>query len=91
MSNKTHLTCCPEFRLESGQHVVYQHYSFRDAALALVIVYSPMDKKVRQLCKERNGVTPKQSAMSPEHQRIKALEKKLRRIGEQYTRLVFAN
>ena len=40
------------------------------------------DKWVRQLRKERDGVTPATSAMTPEHRRIKELEKKLRRVEE---------
>jgi transposase len=35
-----------------------------------------------QLRNERQGGTPKQSAMTPEHRRIKELEKKLRRVVE---------
>ncbi|MFT7287890.1 MAG: putative transposase [Halieaceae bacterium] len=41
-----------------------------------------MDKWVRQLRNERQGVTSKQSAMTPEHRRIKELENKLRRVEE---------
>jgi transposase len=39
-----------------------------------------MDTWVRQLRKERQGVTPKQSAITPEHRRIKELGKQLRRV-----------
>jgi transposase len=85
MSNNKRRTFSPEFRLESAQLVVDQHYKIREAALAVGIGHSTMDKWVRQLRKERNGVTPKQSAMTPEHQRIKELEKKLRRIEEHNT------
>ncbi|MGK0462043.1 MAG: transposase [Candidatus Azotimanducaceae bacterium] len=41
-----------------------------------------MDTWVRQLRKERQGITPSQSAMTPEHQRIKELENKVRRLEE---------
>ena len=41
-----------------------------------------MDKWVRQLRTERQCVTPKQSAITPEHRRIKELEKQLRRVEE---------
>ena len=85
MSNKKRRTFSPEFRLESAQLVVDQHYKIREAALAVGIGHSTMDKWVRQLRKERNGVTPTQSAMTPEHQRIKELEKKIRRIEEHNT------
>lgn len=82
MRNKTRRTFSPEFRLESAQLVVDQHYSIREAALAVGVGYSTMDNWARQLRKERNGGTPKASAMTPEHQRIKELEKKLRRTEE---------
>lgn len=82
MSNKTRRTFSPEFRLESAKLVVDQNYSIREAALAVGVGHSTMDKWSRQLRKERNGETPKASAMSPEHQRIKELEKKLRRVEE---------
>ncbi len=85
MSNKTRSTFSPEFRLESAQLVVDQNYSIREAALAVGIGHSTMDKWVRQLRNERKGVTPSQSAMTPEHRRIKELEKKLRRIEEHNT------
>ena len=82
MSNKTRRTFSPEFRLESAQLVVDQNYSIKEAALAVGVGLSTMDKWSRQLRKERNGVTPKASAMSPEHRRIKELEKRLRRVEE---------
>ena len=82
MRSKTRRTFSPEFRLESAQLVVDQNYSIREAALAVGVGHSTMDKWARQLRKERNGETPKASAMSPEHQRIKELEKRLRRVEE---------
>jgi transposase len=85
MSNKTRRTFSSEFRLESAQLVVDQHYSIREAAQAVGVGHSTMDKWARQLRNERKGVTPTQSAMTPEHQRIKELEKKLRRIEEHNT------
>ena len=82
MSTKTRRTFSPEFRLESAQLVVDQNYSIREAALAVGVGHSTMDKWVRQLRKERAGEAPKASAMTPEHRRIKELEKQLRRIEE---------
>ena len=85
MSNKSRRTFSPEFRLESAQLVVDQHYSIREAAQAVGVGHSTMDKWARQLRNERKGVTPTQSAMTPEQQRIKELEKKIRRIEEHNT------
>jgi len=82
MSKRTRRTFSPEFRLESAQLVVDQNYSIKEAAQAVGVGHSTMDKWVRQLRKERDGVTPLATAMTPEHQRIKELEKKLRRIEE---------
>ena len=62
--------------------MVDQKYSIREAATAVGVGHSTMDKWVRQLRKERQGVTPQQSAMTSEHRRIKELEKKLRRVEE---------
>lgn len=82
MSNKTRRTFSAEFKLESAELVLDQNYSIREAATAVGVGHSTMDKWVRQLRKERAGVTPAQSALTPEHQRIKELEKKLRRVEE---------
>ena len=75
MNKKSRRTFSPEFRLESAQLVVDENYSIREAATAVGVGHSTMDKWVRQLRKERQGVTPAQSAMTPEHRRIKELEK----------------
>jgi len=83
MRSKTRRTFSPEFRLESAQLVVDQNYSIREAAAAVGVGHSTMDRWVHQLRKERNGQTPKASAMTPEHQRIKELEKRIRDIEEQ--------
>ncbi|OES24277.1 transposase family protein [Alteromonas macleodii] len=49
----------PEFRLESAQLVVDQGYKVREAAEAMGVGKSTMDKWVRQLRAERKGETPK--------------------------------
>ena len=82
MSNKTRRTFSAEFKLESAELVLDQNYSIKEAATAVGVGHSTMDKWVRQLRKEREGITPTQAALTPEHQRIKELEKKLRRVEE---------
>lgn len=82
MGRKNRRNFTPEFRLESAQLVVDQNYGVKEAAEAVGVGHSTMDKWVRQLRIERQGITPKQSAMTPEQQRIKELEKKLRRVEE---------
>jgi len=83
MKRNTRRTFSAEFKLESAQLVVDQNYSIREAALAVGIGHSTMDRWVRQLRQERNGQTPKASAMTAEHKRIKELEKRIRDIEEQ--------
>lgn len=70
----------PEFRLEAAQLVVDQGYSVREAAEAMDVGKSTMDKWVRQLRNERQGMTSKASPMTPEQRKIKELEKKIKRI-----------
>lgn len=83
MKRRTKRTFSPEFRLESAQLVVDQHYSIREAATAVGVGHSTMDKWVRKLRDERDGRTPKATAMTPEQRRIKELEKHIRDIEEQ--------
>jgi transposase len=47
MSNKSRPAFSPELRLESAQSVVDQQYSIREAATAVGIGHSAMDKWVR--------------------------------------------
>ncbi|PCJ86223.1 MAG: hypothetical protein COA54_08810 [Thiotrichaceae bacterium] len=47
MNKKTRPTFTPEFRLESAQLVVDQKYSVREAAEAMGVGKSTMDKWVR--------------------------------------------
>lgn len=82
-TKKNRPTFSPEFRLESAQLVVDQRYSVREAAEAMGVGKSTMDKWVRQLRKERNGESPKASPMTPEQRKIRELEAKIRRIEEE--------
>jgi len=70
----------PEFRLESAQLVVDQNYTVREAAAAMNVGLSTMDKWVRQLRQERNGESPKATPMTPEQLKIRELEKRIRDI-----------
>ncbi len=70
----------PEFRLEAAQLVVDQNYTVREAADAMSVGYSTMDKWVRQLRQERNGETPKATPMTPDQLKIRELEKRIRDI-----------
>ena len=58
MSNRTRKTFSPEYRLECAQLVVDQGYSVIEAAKAMNVGKSAMDKQVRQLRSERAGKCP---------------------------------
>ena len=70
----------PEFRLQAAQLVVDQHYTVREAAEAMKVGYSSMDKWVRQLRQERDGQSPKATPMTPDQLKIRELEKRIRDI-----------
>ncbi|RAJ94852.1 hypothetical protein CWE07_12330 [Aliidiomarina maris] len=70
----------PEFRLEAAQLVVDQNYTVREAAEAMNVGHSTMDKWVRQLRKERDGESPRATPMTPEQLKIRELEKRIRDI-----------
>ncbi len=78
--SKTKRTFSPEFRLESAQLVVDQGYKLKEAAEAMGVSKSSIDKWVRQLRQERSGIAPKASPMTPEQCKIRELEAKIRRI-----------
>ena len=83
MSKQTRPTFTPEFRLEAAQLVVDQNYTVKDAADAMGIGKSTMDKWVRQLRSEREGKSPQGSPMTPDQIKIRELEKRIRRIEEE--------
>jgi len=85
MSTRQRRSFSPEFRLESAQLVVDKGYTIREAATAMNVGHSSMDRWVAQLRKERRGETPVSKAMTPEQQEIQALKKHIRRIEEHNT------
>ena len=82
MTKRTRPNFSPEFRLEAAQLVVDQGYSVMEAAKAMNVSKSAMEKWVRQLKNECNGVTPKASPITPEQIEIRELKKKLARLEE---------
>ena len=80
MTIQTRRTFTPEFKLEAAQLVVEQNYSIREAASAMNIGKSTMEKWVRQLRNEQNGTATHPTALTPDQQRIRALEKRIKRI-----------
>ncbi len=59
MRNKTRRTFSPEFRLESALLVVDQNYSIREAATAVGVGHSTMDKWVGNCTKNEMVKHPK--------------------------------
>ena len=80
MNNKTRPIFTPEFRLECAQLVLDKGYSVRQAAQAMNVGKSSMDKWVRQLREERAGMSPKATPMTPDQLRIRELEKRLKQV-----------
>ncbi len=70
-----------EFKQEAAGLVLDQNYSVSDACDAMGVGDTAMRRWVRQLDDERQGITPVGSkAMTPDQQRIQALETKIKRI-----------
>lgn len=65
----------PEFRLETAQLVLDQGYTHQEAADAMGVGYSTLGKWVRQLRKEREGISPQATPMTPEQWEIRELKK----------------
>ena len=85
MSKRTRRSFAPEFRLEVAQLVVDKGYSVREAATAMDVGHSTVDRWVQQLKKERQGETPTNKALTPEQQEIQRLKKHIRRVEEHNT------
>ncbi|MDD1830274.1 transposase, partial [Photobacterium sp. ZSDE20] len=71
MTKRSRRTFSPEFKLEAAQLVIDQGYSVAEAAQAMNVGKSTMDKWVRQLKEEQQGVSPKASPMTPEQIEIR--------------------
>ena len=82
MKRNTRATFSPEFRLEAAQLVVDQGRTISEAADAMGVGHSTMDKWVRQLRQEREGKSPKSAPMTRDQIRIRELEKENKRINE---------
>ena len=73
----------PEFRQEVAELVLDKNYSVKEAATAMGVGKSTVDKWVRQLRKERDGLETKANPISPELRRIKELERENQRLKEE--------
>ncbi len=82
MTKRTRRTFSADFKLEAAQLVVDQNYSVIEAAKAMNVSKSAMDKWVRQLKQERDGKSPKASPLTPEQIEIRELKKKISNLEE---------
>ncbi|EEZ9830164.1 IS3 family transposase [Escherichia coli O153] len=85
MNKKTKRTFTPEFRLECAQLIVDKGYSYRQASEAMNVGSTTLESWVRQLRRERQGITPSATPITPDQQCIRELEKQVRRLEEQNT------
>lgn len=73
----------PEFKREAAGLVLDQGYSHIEAARSLGLVESALRRWVKQLQEERQGVTPKSKALTPEQQKIQGLDARIDRLGRE--------
>jgi transposase len=73
-------TYSTEFKNEAASLVLDKDYTIPEACRAMGVGYTAMRRWVRQLESERGGATPKAKAITPEHQKIQALEAKIKQI-----------
>ncbi|HHU1192205.1 TPA: IS3-like element ISEc31 family transposase, partial [Escherichia coli] len=85
MNKKTKRTFTPEFRLECAQLIVDKGYSYRQASEAMNVGSTTLESWVRQLRRERQGIAPFATPITPDQQRIRELEKQVRRLEEHNT------
>ena len=78
---RTRRSFSPEFKRESTSLVLDQAYTIKEACEATGAGETAMRHWVKQLRSERNGLTPQGSrALTEEHQRIQALEARIRKL-----------
>jgi len=78
--SKQRRTFSAEFKREAAGLVLDQGYSHIEAARSLGLVESALRRWVKQLQEERQGVTPKSKALTPEQQKIQELEARIDRL-----------
>ena len=83
MTSNKRPTFSAKFKLEAAKLVTEHSYSIPDAAKAMGVSDSAMRAWVNQLKNELQGKTPKASPLTQEQQKIRELEKKIKRIEEE--------
>jgi len=80
MKTSKRRTFSAEFKLEAASLVTEQGYSVKEASEAMNVGLSTMGKWVRQLKDEQKGLTPTAKPITAEQQKIRELEKRIKRI-----------
>ncbi|EOU9564350.1 TPA: IS3 family transposase [Pseudomonas aeruginosa] len=78
--SKQRRTFSAEFKREAAALVLDQGYSHIDACRSLGVVDSALRRWVKQLEAERQGVTPKSKALTPEQQKIQEMEARINQL-----------
>lgn len=69
-----------EFKRECADLVLIHGYKHKEAAEAMGVGLSSIQRWVSQYKKEEQGVTPKATALTPEQLRIQQLEKQVKQL-----------
>jgi transposase len=69
-----------EFKAEAANLVVKQGYSVSEASRSLGVGETAIRRWISQLAQERDGITPKSRALTPEQQKIQELEARINRL-----------
>lgn len=77
---KTRNQFTTEFKQECVHLVLNQNYSVVQAAKAMNIGQSSLQRWLRQYRQEVKGITPQARAISPEQQRIQVLEAQIKQL-----------
>lgn len=70
----------PEFKQECVELVIRQGYQVKQAAIAMDVGLSTLQRWLRQYRGEQKGIPPKASAITPEQQRIQELEAQVKQL-----------
>lgn len=81
--NKQRRTFTTEFKHDAAALVLDQGYSVAQACRSLDVGESALRRWMKQLQSERGGVTPITHAMTPEQQKIQALEKQVKQLEQE--------
>ena len=69
-----------EFKYEAANLVVNQGYSISEASKSLGVGANDVRRWVKQLNLERDGITPKAKALTPDQRKIQELEARVTRL-----------